>query len=70
MEQVISHLINTPLSTAVSVLKKLDLYLKDAESSVVTLAGFSLFIFCSSLLNCHRLQKCLNNYRHIQSNCT
>ena len=45
MEQVISHLINTPLSTAVSVLKKLDLYLKNAESSVVTLAGFHCSYF-------------------------
>ena len=32
--------LNTPLSSAVSGLKKLDLYLKDDESAVVTLAGF------------------------------
>ena len=59
--------LNTPLSAAVSGLKKLDLYLKDDqsfvvtlnlkdnESFVVTLAGFPLFRFFSSLLNYHRL---------------
>ena len=47
--------LNTPVSSAVVGLKKLDLYLKDVESYLVTLAGFPLFIFCSSLLNCYRL---------------
>ena len=32
--------LNTSLSSFSSVLKKLDLYLKDDESAVVTLAGF------------------------------
>ena len=49
--------LNTPLSAAVSGLKKLDPYLKDDESSVVTLAGFPLFRFCLSLLNYHRLSE-------------
>ena len=47
--------LSTPVSSAVSGLKKLHLYLKGDESSAVTLAGFPLFIFCSSLLNCHKL---------------
>ena len=41
--------LNTLLSAAVSGLKKLDLYLKDDESA------FPLFIFCLSLLNCHKI---------------
>ena len=47
--------LNTPPSASSSVLKKCDLYLKDDEPAVVTLGGYSLFIFCSSLLNCHKL---------------
>ena len=31
------------------------MYLKDDESAVVNLAGFPIFIFCSSLLNYHKL---------------
>ena len=42
------------LLTAVDSPMRLNLYLKDHESVVVTLTGFLLFIFCSSLLNCHR----------------
>ena len=44
--------LNAPLSAAVSGLKNdfyfilFYLYLKDDESSVVTLSGFPLFIFC------------------------
>ena len=47
--------LNTTLSALVSSSKKLDFYLKDDESTVLTLAEFPLFIFCSSLLNCHKL---------------
>ena len=42
------------LLAAVDFPMRLNLYLKDHESVVVTLAGFLLFIFCSPLLNCHR----------------
>ena len=47
---------STPLSpTAVRLPKILDLYLKDVELKLVTLAGFPLLsISCSSLLNYHR----------------
>ena len=37
--------LNTPLSAAVSDLKKLDLYLKNDESAVVELAGFPFRLF-------------------------
>ena len=47
--------LNTTLSASVSSSKKLYFYLKDDESAVLTLAGFPLSIFCSSLLNCHKL---------------
>ena len=47
--------LNAPLLAFPSVLKKLDLYLKDDESAVVKLAGFPSFIFCLSLLNSHKL---------------
>ena len=64
--------LNTPLSAAVSGLKKLDLYLKDVELAVETLSGFPEFVpGDSSLLNCHRhpILKCLNSCHYIQSNC-
>ena len=47
---------NTPLSSAVSGLKKLDFYLKDVKLVVETLSGLQAFgTDDSSLLNCHRL---------------
>ena len=42
--------LNTPLSSAVSGLKKLDSYLKDVELSVVTLSGFPSFVTGDSSL--------------------
>ena len=48
--------LNTPLSSAVSGLKKLDLYLKEDEFVVLTIAGApSLFTGDPWLLNCHKL---------------
>ena len=41
------------LLTAIDFPVRLDLYLKDDESVVVTLAEFPLFMFFSSLLNCY-----------------
>ena len=63
----ILDILNTPLSAALKGLKILDLYLKDDESSVVLLTGFTLFIFCLSLLNCHILQEYtrLNNHNDL-----
>ena len=49
------YVLNTVLLlAAVDSPMRLNLYLKDHESVVVTLAGFLLFIFCLSLLNFHR----------------
>ena len=63
--------LNMPLSAVPKGSKKLDLYLKDVELAVETLSGFPAFVTGdSSLLNCHRLLKCLNNCHYIQSNCT
>ena len=48
--------LNTPLSSAISRLKKLDLYLKDDEFVVLTITGTpSLFTGDPWLLNCHKL---------------
>ena len=48
--------LNTPLSSAVSGLKKLDLYLKDDEFVVLRITGApSLFTGDPWLLNCHKL---------------
>ena len=48
--------LNTPLSVAVSGLKRLDLYLKDVELAVETLSGFTAFVTAdSSLLNYHKI---------------
>ena len=44
-ETAIFTFLNTPLSAAVSDLKKLDLYLKKDESAVVELAGFPFRLF-------------------------
>ena len=56
MEQLFFTFLNTPLSAAVSGLKKLDLYLKDDEIAVETSSGFTVFVAGdSSLLNCHKL---------------
>ena len=44
-ETAIFTFLNTPLSAAVSDLKKLDLYLKNDESAVVELAGFPFRLF-------------------------
>ena len=45
---------NTPVAFGAS--KRLDLYLNDCELPVVTALGIpASVIFCSSLLNCHRL---------------
>ena len=50
---------------------KLDLYLKNDELSTEALSGLPAFVTGdSSLLNCHNVLKCLNNYRYTQSNCT
>ena len=47
--------LNTPWSSAVIGLKKLNLYWKDVELVVETLWGFPAFVTDdSSLLNCHR----------------
>ena len=55
-ETAIFTFLNTPLSTAVSGLKKLDLYLKDAELFVKTLSGYPAFVTGdSSPSNCHKL---------------
>ena len=54
----ISTSLNTPLSSAVSGLKNLDLYLKDVELAVETLSGFPAFQHVtgdSSILNYHKL---------------
>ena len=48
-------------------LKELDLYIKDDEPTVVTLAGFPLLIFCLSLWNAINFLKDINNYHYIQS---
>ena len=63
----ILDILNTPLLAALKGLKILDLYLKDDESSVVLLTGFTLFIFCLSLLNRHILQEYtrLNNHNDL-----
>ena len=53
---ILVKFLNTPLSTAVSGLKKLDLYLKDAELFVKTLSGYPAFVTGdSSPSNCHKL---------------
>ena len=44
MEQLFFTFLNTPLSAAVSGLKKLDLYLKDDEIAVETSSGFTVFV--------------------------
>ena len=46
---------STAETTASRSHSRLDLYLKDDEPFVVTSAGFPLFIFCSSLLNCYKV---------------
>ena len=48
--------LNAPLSAVVSGLKKVDLYLKDAELSTETLSGCPAAVTGdSSLLNCNKL---------------
>ena len=51
----ISRLVLAATSLELRPSKRFHLYLKDDESSVLALAGFPLFIFCSSFLNCHKL---------------
>ena len=68
---VIFTFLNTPLSAAVSGLKKLVLHLKDNESAVETSTRFSAFATGdSSLLNCHQFPEVSDKYCYIQSNCT
>ena len=54
MEQLYIFLNTQLFPAAFDSLKKLDLYLKEGELSVVTL-GFLTIVDDSSLLNCHNL---------------
>ena len=62
LQKLLKYLIGTTIfaffytPSAAGFPKIFDLYSKDIESVVVTSAGFPLlFIFCSSLLNCHEI---------------